>query len=212
VEEESAQLPHATAPCGTIPDAEAGGEMERVFLEYFHEHEHAYFEYLYNLSLVSITFVGLAGLFIGFKTAGRMTNFYVLLLKNHFLLGFTVVGASLLPPLLALVPPSLLSPDAAWRGASVIAAITPLLFSITYPSRRRRVMKADMPTHTKVLVAFYYFVAALLLVNTYVNLPALYAFAVTLQQFINVWTFIYALRFLDVPETAGARRKKFRAQ
>ena len=34
-----------------------------------------YFDYLYNLSIVTIAFVGFAGLYIGVKTEDRMTKF-----------------------------------------------------------------------------------------------------------------------------------------
>jgi hypothetical protein len=106
---------------------------------------------------------------------------------------------------------SLFSQDTAWRGASVLAAIPPLLFSITYARRRFDVTKQPMPTGTKVLLAFYYLTAVLLLMNAVVNLPALYAFAVTVQQFTNVITFMYALRFvLDVPEVAHPSRARGR--
>lgn len=173
---------------------------------------HAYFEYLYTLALVSITFVGFAALYIGFRQmmAGKMTEFDKVLTRNHFLLSFMVVGASLLPPLLALVPPSWFSQATAWRAASVISAIPPFLFCIEYPARRFRVTRQGMPTHTKVLLAFYYSVAALLLVNAYVNLPILYAFAVTIQQFTNVWTFVYALRFVfdEVPKPRSRHSRR----
>lgn len=67
------------------------------------EMEKALSDYFYNLALVTIAFVGFAGLYIGFKQQqkAKMTKFGVLLTENHFLLSFMVVGAALFPPLLA---------------------------------------------------------------------------------------------------------------
>ena len=52
-----------------------------------------FLQYLNNLSVVTITFVGFAALYLAFKqqTAGKMTNFDVMLTKNHFMLSFMVV-------------------------------------------------------------------------------------------------------------------------
>jgi hypothetical protein len=163
-----------------------------------------FLQYLYNLSVVTITFVGFAALYLAFKqqTAGKMTNFDVMLTENHFMLSFMVVGAALLPPLLALVPSDQLSWEMALRVASLIAAGQLFSFCITFPGRRSRASEGKpMPTGTKILLAFYYLVVGLLLINLIVNQQALYAFALTSQQIINVFTFVYALRrfILHVP-------------
>jgi hypothetical protein len=169
--------------------------------------------YLFTLASVSITFVGFAGLFMAFRQAitGKTTKFDILLTRNHFLLSFMVVAASLLPPLLLLFPSSgvPLSEDTIWRAASIIAAIPPLLFAITYPARRYAASGSPMPTGTKLVLAFLYVTVAVLLVNaTGIPVPpgaALYALGLTLQQFTNIFAFIYALRFvLDESAPSGA--------
>jgi hypothetical protein len=38
--------------------------------------EHDYFEYLNNLSIITIAFVGFAGLFLGFKTTDKATPYW----------------------------------------------------------------------------------------------------------------------------------------
>src|SRR5262245_53802589 len=154
--------------------------------------------YLYTLAAVSITFVGFAGLFLAFRqaVAVKTTKFDILLTRNHFLLSFMVVGASLLPPLLALFP--FLSDEIIWVASSIIAAIPPLVFSIRYPARRYAATGVRMPTGTRVVLFFFYVVAAILLVNAIRSSPGpdLYALGVTVQQLTNIFAFIYALRFV----------------
>ena len=153
-----------------------------------------FFEYLYNLSAISIAFVGFAALYLGFRQAmaRKSTKLDAVITRNHFGLSFMVVGGSLLPPLLVLASVPV---DKAFQWASAIVAAPLLVFCITYPARRYKASRLPMPTGTKVLVAFYCLAAMLLLRNVVVHEPALYLVALTLQQFINAITFIYALRF-----------------
>lgn len=58
-----------------------------------------------------------------------------------------------------------------------------------------------MPTGTRVLLLLYFFGAAPLVFNAYENSAALFVFGMTVQQTINVLTFLYALMYvLAVPE------------
>ena len=153
-----------------------------------------FFEYLNNLSVVSIAFVGFATLYLGFRQAmaRKSTKLDAVITRNHFGLSFMVIGGSLLPPLLVLAS---VPADKAFQWASAIAAAPLFIFCITYPARRYKASRLPMPTGTKVLVAFYCVAVTLLLINVVVHEPALYLVALTLQQFINVITFMYALRF-----------------
>lgn len=163
----------------------------------------AFVEYLHDLGVLTIAFVGFAGLYLGSKErqAGKATPFDVMLTRNHYTLSFIVVGAALLPPLLALAPSKQFSWEMALRVASGIAAIPLLVFCIGYPKWRYQVTGVPMPTGTKVILGLFYVVVALLLINAFVvGSPALYAFALTVQQFTNIFTFIYALRYvLEIP-------------
>ena len=173
--------------------------------------EHDYFEYLYNLSVVTIAFVGLAGLYIGFKTADKMTKFDALITRNHYVLSFAVVGACLLPPFLSVVlpwtPSRLNLQDRYWGVASGIAAITPILFSVTYRWTRRRVTGKKMPAGTVVLLFLYFFAALPLVFNACQNSAALFVFGMTLQQAINILTFLYALKYVLAVPKAGKRKR-----
>src|SRR4029077_1042161 len=153
-----------------------------------------FFDYLYNLSVISIAFVGFAALYLGFRQAmaRKSTKLDAVITRNHFALSFMVVGGSLLPPLLVLYSVPV---DKAFQWASALAAALLLIFCFTYPARRYKASRLPMPTGTKVLVACYCLAAAVLLRNVVVHEPALYLVALTLQQSINVITFMYALRF-----------------
>ena len=162
--------------------------------------------YLFTLAAVSTTFVGFASLFMAFKQdiTGTMTKFDIMLTKNHFLLSFMVVAASMYPPLLHLFP--YVPDDTIWRMSSILAAIPPFAFAVTYPSRRFRASGVRMPTGTKVILAFLYLTVLILLLNVsgdpISSGPGLYALGLTVEQFTNIGAFIYALRFvLDTPAT-----------
>ena len=164
--------------------------------------------YLFTLAAVSITFVGFAALFTALRevVAGKTTAFDVVLTRNHFVLGFMVVAASLLPPLLALFP---LPEYVVWWGASIVAAFPPAVFAIRYPKRRFAATKTAMPFGTKVILFFLYLTTVVLLVNLiptpFSPGPALYALGVTIHLFTNICAFIYALRFvLDASPSSEA--------
>lgn len=167
-----------------------------------------FFEYLYFLAGISITFVGFASLYLTFRQvmARKSTKFDALVTQNHFVLSFLVVGASLLPPLLGLIPS--LDPSIALRCASVVAALPLLAWCITYPRRRSGTMHESMPLGTKILLGFFYLVGALYLLNVLVPGKALYAFAATIQQFTNAFTFIYALGFVLNDDHKSKNKKK----
>ena len=183
--------------------------MENALIECLKESgpEHAFHEYLYTLALIAITFAGFATLATSLTENRKLTKFHLLLIDNIFILGFAVVISSLLPPLLNFVPFLDKTTGEAWQRASVFAALLPLTFCLTYPSRRSKVSEGKpMLRGTKILLAFYYLIAALLMFNVFVNEPALYVFALTAQQIINVCTFLYGLR-LFVPETQSEIKK-----
>lgn len=96
--------------------------------------------------------------------------------------------------------------DTIWRMSSILAAIPPFAFAVTYPSRRYRASGVRMPTGTKVILAFLYLTVLILLFNVsgdpISSGPGLYALGLTVEQFTNIGAFIYALRFvLDTPPT-----------
>jgi hypothetical protein len=161
--------------------------------------EHAFHEYLYNLGVVAITFGGFAA--IAISLIGKdSTRFHFQLIRNHFILGFAVVGACFLPQLL-LFDPYFDNKSDALRLASVFAALTPAIFCFTYPAvRRRESGQVSIPGATKALLVFYFFVSVLMLSNLFADDPALYAFALTMQQFLNVATFLVGFRYF-APET-----------
>jgi hypothetical protein len=176
------------------------GGMDAL-IEYLKESsaEHAFHEYLYNLAVVAITFAGFAA--IAISLIGKdSTRFHFQLIRNHFILGFAVVGACFLPQLLRFDPYFDNKRDAL-RLASVMAALIPAIFCFTYPAvRRRESGQVSIPGATKALLFFYFFVSVLMFSNLFADDPGLYAFALTMQQFINVVTFLVGFRYF-VPQS-----------
>ena len=158
--------------------------------------EDPFHTYLYNLALVAVTFAGFATLATSLRegTGKKLSRFEVLLIQNHFILGFAVVGSAFLPPLLSFAPFFDKPSGAALRLASVLASLPPLIFSVTYPRVRAEAAGQPMPIGTKKLLACYCLIAVCMLSNLYVDEPALYAFVLTAQQAINIVTFLYGLK------------------
>ena len=82
-----------------------------------------------------------------------------------------------------------------------MAGLIPAIFCFTYPAvRRRESGQVSIPGATKALLFFYFFVSVLMFSNLFADDPGLYAFALTMQQFINVVTFLVGFRYF-VPQS-----------
>jgi hypothetical protein len=99
--------------------------------------------YLYNLTLISVTFAGFAALIAAFRqmVGGRLTKHDAFLIRSALLRSLIVIVCALLPPLLALFE---LSAAIIWRLSSVSAAILIALFTLSWPLIIRR-MVTDKP-------------------------------------------------------------------
>jgi hypothetical protein len=150
-------------------------------------------EYLTNLSVVAITFAGFTTLATSLVESGKATKIHLFLIDNIFILGFIVVISLLLQLLLDLA--ALFDETTNLQVASAIAALLMIIFCATYKSRRSKVLEGPWQRATIILIAFYCLTAGLLVLNIGEKKPALYAFALTAQQTINVFTFLVGLRF-----------------
>ena len=99
--------------------------------------------YLYNLTLISVTFAGFAALIAVLRqmVGGRLTKYDAYLIRSALLRSLIVVVCALLPPLLALFE---LSAGIIWRLSSLSAAILIALFTLFWPVAIRR-MVTDKP-------------------------------------------------------------------
>lgn len=100
--------------------------------------------YLYNLSLISVTFAGFAALIALFRqmVGGRLARYDVFLVQSALVRSLIVIVCALLPLLLALFE---FSPSSIWRLSSLVAAVLIGLFSLSWPLIRRAA--SDTPIH-----------------------------------------------------------------
>jgi hypothetical protein len=99
--------------------------------------------YLYNLTLISVTFAGFAALIAALRqmVGGRLTKHDAFLIRSALLRSLIVIVCALLPPLLALFE---LSAAMIWQISSFSAAILIALFTLLWPIIIRR-MITDRP-------------------------------------------------------------------
>src|SRR5271167_2063871 len=93
--------------------------------------------YLYNLTLISVTFAGFAALIAAFRqmVGGRFTKYDAFLIRSALVRSLIVIVCALLPPLLALFE---LPTSAIWRVSSLTAAVLVALFTLFWPLIVRR--------------------------------------------------------------------------
>lgn len=103
--------------------------------------------YLYNLTLISVTFAGFAALIAAFRQmiGGQFTKHDAFLIRSALIRSLIVIVCALLPPLLALfdIPASVI-----WRTSSAIAAGLISVFTFVWPTivRRKATNKPISPT------------------------------------------------------------------
>src|SRR5215471_3970378 len=112
--------------------------------------------YLYNLTMISVTFAGFAALLAAFRqmVGGRLTRYDAFLIFSALVRSLIVIISALLPPLLALFK---LSAPAIWRVSSFTAAILIALFTLSWPLIRRRVIDTPFP----IMAKLYFYIQAL---------------------------------------------------
>jgi hypothetical protein len=108
--------------------------------------------YLYNLTLISVTFAGFAALIAALRQmiGGRLTKHDAFLIRSALVRSLIVIVCALLPPLLALFE---LSPTIIWRLSSFSAAVLIALFTLLWPVVIRR-MSTDRPI-SKTALAYH---------------------------------------------------------
>lgn len=93
--------------------------------------------YLYNLTLISVTFAGFAALIAAFRqvVGGHFTKYDAFLIRSALMRSLIVIVCALLPPLLALfdIPASVI-----WRASSFVAAGLIVVFTLVWPTIVRR--------------------------------------------------------------------------
>ena len=148
--------------------------------------------YLFNLSLVAVTFTAVSALVMLLRQTmgGKLSNFDVYLITSFISFGFAIAISALLPPLVTFFE---LGATALWAVSSGLAAI--IMGSTVAINIRRRHVVAQDPMSWSVRSSFFAnsLSTVILLVNAIV--PPwqgihLFAAALTLSTAAVMWAFV----------------------
>ena len=108
--------------------------------------------YLYTIAVIGITFIGFSAIVMMLRqTSGQsLQRFDILIAHVYMEFGLIVSVGSLLPPLFSFWG---LGSETVWRVSSVLVGASLLLFSLTYPPRRRKAIRESLPWYTKINIA-----------------------------------------------------------
>jgi len=101
--------------------------------------------YLFTLATLSTTFAGFCAIVIVLRqTAGReLSGWHLVLTRLYIEAGFWAAAFCMLPPLLALCG---LPQPTVWRTSSAVIALVMMGYGVTYPKRRRAIVKEPLPS------------------------------------------------------------------
>jgi len=120
--------------------------------------------YLYNISLLGITFSAVSTLVMLLRQTmgGKVSNFGIYLITSYVSVGFLIAADAVLPPMLFSLG---LSVEETWIIASLVAALITGWTFIRAFLRRRRAAHGPMSSQVKVSFACYAIVVVLFLGN-----------------------------------------------
>jgi hypothetical protein len=148
--------------------------------------------YLYNLSVVAITFAAVSVLVMLIRQTmgGKLSNFDLYLIVTYVSLGFAVAAAALLPPLVALFAPAV---PVQWAVASGLAAVSIAVATANSMRLRHRAATVHMSVAVRAVFAGYWLSVLALLVNAAVppvQGVGLHAAAVTFFLLVLMTAFV----------------------
>ncbi len=154
--------------------------------------------YLFNLSLVAMTFAAVSALVMLIRQTmgGKLSNFDIFLITLYVSLGFAAGINAILPPLIALLH----MPEAlTWMVASLSAAVIQAMTILRVQLERSKAAPVALPPMVFVAYSIHWAAVVLFLVNAL--LPALqgaglHAIAVTLSLCMAMWTFVRRISLL----------------
>jgi len=167
--------------------------------------------YLYNLTLISVTFAGFAALIAAFRqmVGGQLTKHDAFLIRSALIRSLIVIVCALLPPLLALFD---IQTSVVWRTSSFIAAGLITVFTLVWPTIVRRNATSQPISLTAKAYHLVQLLAALLLLPVALGaLPhhAVGYFVAALTVFmITSWiSVLLSLEILFHTDKRASRRK-----
>ncbi len=155
--------------------------------------------YLYTIAEIGITFIGFSAIVMMLRqTSGQsLQRFDILIAHVYMEFGLIVSVGSLLPPLFSFWG---LGPQMVWRVSSVLVGASLLLFSLTYPPRRRKAIRESLPWYTKINIAVIVLLGVVFVGNAggivQEQMPAVYLSALTVFMTFTVASWLRALSII----------------
>ncbi len=155
--------------------------------------------YLYTIAVIGITFIGFSAIVMMLRqTSGQsLQRFDILIAHVYMEFGLIVSVGSLLPPLFSFWG---LGPQMVWRVSSVLVGASLLLFSLTYPPRRRKAIRESLPWYTKINIAVIILLGVVFVGNAggivQEQMPAVYLSALTVFMTFTVASWLRALSII----------------
>ncbi len=155
--------------------------------------------YLYTIAVIGITFIGFSAIVMTLRqTSGQsLQRFDILIAHVYMEFGLIVSVGSLLPPLFSFWG---LGPETIWRVSSVLVGASLLLFSLTYPPRRRKAIRESLPWYTKINIAVIILLGVVFVGNAggifQERMPAVYLSALTAFMTFTVASWLRALSII----------------
>jgi hypothetical protein len=147
-------------------------------------------EYLFNLSLLAITFAAVSVLVMLIRQTmgGKLTNVDVYLIASYVGIDFAIAVDAVLPPLVSSYD---VTPDWAWTISSLLAAACLGGTVATFWLQRRRITGVRLPNAVLVTYATHGIDILLLLANALsFKSMSVYGTALTLSLAMLMWTFV----------------------
>jgi hypothetical protein len=132
------------------------------------------------------------------QTSGQsLQHFDILIAHVYMEFGLIVSVGSLLPPLFSFWG---LGPQLVWRVSSAIVGASLLLFSLTYPRRRRTAIRESLPWYTRMNIVVIIFLDVVFIGNAsgivQEQMPAVYLSAITAFMTFAVASWLRALSII----------------
>ena len=148
--------------------------------------------YLYNLSLLAVTFATVSALVMLIRQTlgGKLSNFDIFLIRGFLSFSLFVAFAAILPPLAAL---SAVTARVLWPLTSAVAATLLAVNLYAIVVRRRKATRKPAPPGVTIRYFVHGMAIALLVLNAIVPAVqgvALYAAALTLCLGNMMWAFV----------------------
>jgi len=170
--------------------------------------------YLYNLSVLAMTFIGFSVIVLTLRQAlgHKLSNFDVLLAHLYMEFGLVIAASSLLPVILTVWElPAFMT----WRISSVIAVLPLFVHVLTYPRRRRLAAVETIPSYVWINLSVISLICLSLILNAAglfgLHAGAVFLTAMTAFLIYAIIAFLHGLNvLLHRPDNKATRQPRSR--